>query len=384
MDTSLHSATLESWSGIECFKCRNRQGLAARKHSSELASVLATSGTTGAEGESISNSWKFSHLVEAFCTQWGDAALAARDAKAKKSEVVVAAVDNFDLSELSEAVARIENAISWNDTDPQIVEYEDDDDDNCEEDVDWYTGDDELDDTAYTAGTPTDDPALLEQFDGNLEDADASASQVYASASRSFQETRELLARVNSARGYFPVVGIGAFDGLAQPSTDRKPVKSRGKGKKGKRKRKSSSQKGGKPTSLCTPGTLPKTQSSRVDSRPPMSKKRPTEVGATRGGPHHAPRLRPDQCMLCRQVGRRASECPNKGKPTAFSPGKRAFGTYALGCAVFDSQCYGGTVEEIEQDQDEEDIEHIVAFSIKSLEGSPFLTVEPRRQFLDS
>ena len=111
----------------------------------------------------------------------------------------------------------MKDAISWNDTDPQIVEYEDDDDDYSEEDVDWYTGDcdDELDETAYTAGTQTDDPELLEQFDGNLEDADASASQVYASASRSFQEARELLARVKSARGYFPVVGIDAFDGLA-------------------------------------------------------------------------------------------------------------------------------------------------------------------------
>ena len=110
---------------------------------------MATSGTTGAEGESIGNSWKFSHLVKAFCTQWGDAALAARDAKARKSEAVVAAVDNFDLSELSEAAARIENAISWNDTDPQIVEHEDDDDDNCEEDVDWYAGDcdDELEES---------------------------------------------------------------------------------------------------------------------------------------------------------------------------------------------------------------------------------------------
>ena len=234
----------------------------------------------------------------------GDAALAARDAKARKSEAVVAAVDNFDLSELSEAAARIENAISRNDTDPQIVEYEDDDDDNYEEDVDWYAGDcdDELDDTAYTAGTPTDDPELLEQFDGNLEDADASASQVYASASRSFQEARELLARVKSTRGYFPVVGIGAFDGFSQPLTDRKTVKSRGKGKKGKRKGKSSSQKGGTPTCLGTFGILPKTQSSRAESRSPMSKKRPTEVGATRGGPHHAPRLRSDQCMLCRQV----------------------------------------------------------------------------------
>ena len=84
----------------------------------------------------------------------------------------------------------------------------------------------------------------------------------------------------------------------------------------------------------------------------------------------------------CRQLGLRASECPNKAKPTAFSPGKRAFGTYALGCAVFDSKCHGVTIEEIGQDQDEEDIEDFVAFSNKSLEGLPFLTVEPRRQFL--
>ena len=75
---------------------------------------------------------------------------------------------------------------------------------------------------------------------------------------------------------------------------------------------------------------------------------------------------------------------PTKEKATAFSPGKRAFGTCALECAVFDSQCSGATVEEIEQDQDEEDIEDLVAFSIKSQEGSPFLTEEPRRPFLDS
>ena len=132
-----------------------------------------------------------------------------------------------------------------------------------------------------------------------------------------------------------------------------------------------------------------KPQTSLFESRPPMSKKRPIEAGATRGGPHHAPRLRPDQCMLCRQVGHRASECPNKGKATAFSLGKGAFGTYALGCAVFDAPCYGATVGETEEDQDEEDIEDFVAFSIKSRgeeeEGdSPFLTEEPRRPFLDT
>ena len=114
------------------------------------------------------------HLAQAFSTQWGDVALAARDAKARKSGAEGAAVDIFDLSGLSKAKSRVENAISWN---------EDDDDEYYEDDVDWHTGDcdDELDETAYTVGTPTDDPELLEQFDGNLEDADASASQVNAS-----------------------------------------------------------------------------------------------------------------------------------------------------------------------------------------------------------
>ena len=80
----------------------------------------------------------------------------------------------------------------------------------------------ELEESAYTVGPPTDDPEHLEQFDGNLEGAEAYESQVCASASRSFQEARELLSRVKSARSYFPVVGIDIVGGLAQPSTDRK------------------------------------------------------------------------------------------------------------------------------------------------------------------
>ena len=73
--------------------------------------------------------------------------------------------------------------------------------------------------------------------------------------------------------------------------------------------------------------------------------------------------------MLCRQVGHRASEYPNIREATALSRGKRAFGTYALGCAVFDVPCYGATVEKIEQDQDESDIGDFVALTIKILEG---------------
>ena len=62
--------------------------------SSGFASVLATSGTTGAEGENMGNSWQFSHLAATFSTQSCDAALAARDSKARKCEAVVAARDS--------------------------------------------------------------------------------------------------------------------------------------------------------------------------------------------------------------------------------------------------------------------------------------------------
>ena len=63
----------------------------------------------------------------------------------------------------------------------------------------------------------------------------------------------------------------------------------------------------------------------------------------------------------------------SQGKTTSFSPGKRAFGTYALGSAVFAAICYGAAVEETEEDQDANDIEDFVAFSIKSLEGFAIL-----------
>ena len=137
---------------IRCILLAETSGLT----SSEFASVLATSGTTGADGESIGNSWTFSHLLEAFSTQWRDAALAARDTKARTSEAVVAVVDTFDLSGHSETASRIHDAISGNETDPQIVGYEDDDDGNT---------------TKKTL-------ELLEQFDGNLEDGDPSVFQV--------------------------------------------------------------------------------------------------------------------------------------------------------------------------------------------------------------
>ena len=192
--------------------------------------------------------------------------------------------------------------------------------------------------------TPTDDPELLEQFDGSLGDAEAPASQVYAPASRSLQEARELLSSIKSARGYFLLLAsVPLTAWLIHPliaslqSLVANAIRARGK-------RDPLPKKGGKSPNLGIPGIMPKPQTSRSESRPPMSKKRPTETGATRGGAHHAPRLRPDQCMLHRQVGHRASECPNKEKAIAFSLCKTGIGYPCSGlcrvpCSVLWCSC---------------------------------------------
>ena len=127
-----------------------------------------------------------------------------------------------------------------------------------------------------------------------------------------------------------------------------------------------------------------KPPTARSEPRPPMVKKRSTETGTTRGGPLHPPRLHPDQCMLCRQVGHRASECASQGKESPSSPGKRAFGLCALGRAVFGATCYGATLEGIEEDRALKDIEHLAVSRSRVWKDTLILTEEPRRLFLDS
>ena len=50
------------------------------------------------------------------------------------------------------------------------------------------------------------------------------------------------------------------------------------------------------------------------------------------GGPHYAPLLRPDQCMLCRHIGHRSSECSNK--VGLLSPGNLRSGLCGVWCHV--------------------------------------------------
>ena len=54
-----------------------------------------------------------------------------------------------------------------------------------------------------------------------------------------------------------------------------------------------------------------------------------TSTGAAKGGPAHGTRIQPGQCLLCRQMGRLAQDCPNRGPrdDSGINP-KRAFGSF--------------------------------------------------------
>ena len=176
----------------------------------------------------------------------------------------------------------------------------------CADDVEWHTSDEdhELEASACAVGPPAVVPTWKIKVHPHLK----CMHQRVAVFKKHVTFCR--VSRVPEAT--FLLLALTRLDGVAQPFIDRQPAKSRGKGKEGKKKDKLLCTKVEIYPNLGTPGVLPKTPTSRSESRPPMSKKRPTETGATRGGPHHAPRLRPDQCLLCRKIRHRASECHNK------------------------------------------------------------------------
>ena len=80
--------------------------------------------------------------------------------------------------------------------------------------------------------------------------------------------------------------------------------KDRGKGK--------ASPRTGKTERLGAPKVIPKLLASRAESYPPIPRNSPNETGVTRGGHHPAPRLRPDQCTLCRQLNIEQLIAPNE------------------------------------------------------------------------
>ena len=76
---------------------------------------------------------------------------------------------------------------------------------------------------------------------------------------------------------------------------------------------------------------LGKQKPPRDSRRPSPAKSRVTSTGAAKGGPANGTRTQPGQCLLCRQMGHLARDCPNRG--TRDDSGinlKRAFGSFVV------------------------------------------------------
>ena len=72
-----------------------------------------------------------------------------------------------------------------------------------------------------------------------------------------------------------------------------------------------------------------KRETLRDSRRPSPAKSRVTLTRTAKGGPTHGTRIQPGQCLLCRQMGHLARDCPNRG--TRDDSGvnlKRAFGSF--------------------------------------------------------
>ena len=139
-------------------------------------------------------------------------------------------------------------------------------------------------------------------------------------ATRTFMDAKDLVSRVKHARGYFPVVGVCAFDGFQKITPRGSRQTGAGKGASTGMNSQASKRRG---------RGLGKRKQPRDSRRPSPAKSRVTSTGAAKGRPAHGTRIQPGQCLLCRQMGHLARDCPNRG--TRDDSGinlKRAFGSF--------------------------------------------------------
>ena len=248
----------------------------------ENAAVLATSGATSKEGGSIGNSY----LYVSFIAQWDDEALMRRDKNPQRRT-------HHTSSPVSPFLE--EDTVDGGEWETALGAY-----DESWEDQSWEEPEEaEALDNDWTEDLPPEDIELEDQF-GSLEAAEAYATTEFKNASsdmknatRTFMEARDLVSRVKYARGYFPVVGVGAFDGFQTitPRGSRQTGAGKGTGTG------MDSQAGKGRGRGCGKGKTPR------DSRPPApAKSRVTSTGTAKGGPAHGTRahLQPGQCLLCR------------------------------------------------------------------------------------
>ena len=274
----------------------------------ENAAVLATSGATTKEGSSIGNSYLYVDLAASFIAQWDDEALMRRDKAPQRRThfTAAAATTTWDLSSPSSAFLE-QDTVDGGEWETALGTYVE-----PWEDQSWEEREEaEVLDDDWTDELPPEDPELEDQC-GSLEAAEAyavtefkNASSDMKNATRTLMEAKDLVSRVKHARGYFPVVGVVAFDGFCQTMTPRRSRQT-GAGK-GAGTGMNSQAGEGRGRGLGK-GKLP-----RDSRRPSPAKSRVTSTRAAKGRPAHGTRIQPGQCLLCREMGHLARDCPNRG-----------------------------------------------------------------------
>ena len=193
--------------------------------------------------------------------------------------------------------------------------------------------------------------AEYEQAEGVEQEAgdEVASNGVYAltaqEAQRTFSQARALLANLDKARGYFPVVGVGALPSL--PSE--RPQRLEDRGRPRARGRAGGPSRGGSSGSFRGGGRgRDGGGRGRDGSRP----------GPARGGsrPQHRG-ANPDamqvdfdgQCLLCGRYGHKAAFCPDRGKASSSVQKRSVAGIWG----VFpDSYTFGHSLAEPEGQAD--------------------------------
>ena len=259
------------------------------------------------EGGSIGNSFLHVDLAASFIAQWDDEALMRRDKTPQRRthHTAAAATATWDLSSPSTAFLE-QDTVDGGEWETALGTY-----DGPWEDQSWEEPEEaEVLDDDWTEELSPEGTELEDQF-GSLEAAEAyavtefkNASSDMRNATRTFMVAKDLVPRVKHARGYFPVVGMGAFDGF-------QTITPRGSRQTGARKGTGTGMSS--QTGKGRGRGLGKGKPPRDSRRPSPAKSRVTSTGAAKGGAVHGTRIQPGQCLFCRQMGHLAGDCPNRG-----------------------------------------------------------------------
>ena len=235
---------------------------------SEEAAILACSGPRG-------NSHLIQDFVKALTDQWSDTQIKTRDASKyrKRGSAGVHGLDTTqdapwtwpdDYDDYGASTAYWTGDYDYGYTTEYPADYQ----------YEEYAHNEEEEELAAAIDMVAEDAQLLQSDELKPDTELQDAAATMAAAARTFAEARTLLNNVKEARGYVPVVGLGAWHPPAGPATA--PVSSQGKnrvkGKKGK------GGKGGKNKNGKPPPPRPPPED-HARARPGLARDRTPQAG---------------------------------------------------------------------------------------------------------